>query len=460
MPFPPTTNQPPAPVQPSINPGNLNKFIAAPVIGGGQIITNLLPPASAVAPGTPAFDQVLGPVYSDGVSWLSLLGASVGGVNNGVANLTAQNTGHLRAAIARVRTGSGIAKIAVIGDSTTMGAFSNGVVFAGNKPLAFPAQMASQMSAKGLPSTNCSWFGSGNVAPATAAGYTAYNPAVTFPIAGFAPGSILTLGAFPLASTTNGATLTYTPENAFAFDTVDIYFLGGVPAGTFNVNVDGGASLQTVVPGAAHTVQVVTITGIALATHAINIVTNTASPTFITGMVARASGTKRVEVYDMGWSAAVVLNPAALGASYATPLSVTNQYVYFNALPVVAPDLTIIHLTINDINNQTATPAVYQAALQTMVVQALVSGDCLLMVGNPGNTAAWTGGIVAPQYQAAVYAVAAALGIPVVDITKRWTSYAVTNPVMPFGDAGAGAIHPSTVGNGDVADAILSIFPI
>lgn len=401
----------------------------------------------------------LGPAYSDGVKWIpgGPFASAGGGGNNGLFNFSAQNTAHLRAAVARVLAGTGISKVALVGDSTTFGAYASGVIHAGNKPIAYPAQLAKILTARGIPATNDSWFGTGNVTPATAAGYTAYNAAVTFPVAGFAPGSIPGLGAFAMASTTSGATLAFTPT--IAFDTIDIYFLGGVPAGTFNVNVDGGASLQLITPGGTHTVQVVTITGVALATHTINIVTASASPTFIAGMAVRASATKRIEVYNMGWSSVEVLNPGNASISYALPTDGTHQYVYFVALPVVAPDLTIIDLTINDIDNQPSSVGVYQYNLQAMVVQALVSGDCVLMVGNPGNKSNWTANpSVAAAYQAAVYAVAAATNVPVIDITQRWTSYAVTNPLMPYGDAGATALHPSQVGYTDIAREVAGIF--
>lgn len=440
--------------------------------GGGAFTFASLPSAAQMVgfpPGISAYVSDVNPglyVWT-GIAWVSvsaaaLIAAATGlnlpqGGNSGISNYTAQNTGRLRAAIARVKAGTGVAKIACIGDSTTMGAYSNGIVFAGNKPLAFPAQLATQLAAKGIAATNCSFFGTGNVAPATAAGYNAYNPAVSM-TGGFAPGAIATLGAFAFASTTLGATLSYVPENSFAFDTVDIYYLGGT-GGAFTVNVDGGATLATITPTGTHNVQVTTVTGIALATHTLNLVASAATGVFIVGVAARASGTKRIEVYDMGWSAVEVLNPANASISYAQPTSPTNQYNYFVGLPVVAPDLTIINLTINDIDNQPSSVAVYQAALQTMVTQALVSGDCVLMVGNPGNKANWTvNPAVAAAYQAAVYAVALASNVPVCDITLRWTSYAITNPVMAYGDAGANALHPGTVGNGDMATALLAFF--
>lgn len=63
-------SQPPAPIQPSVNPGNTAKYINDPLIGGGQMTTQVLPAASTVAPGTQAYDTVLGPLWSNGSTWV------------------------------------------------------------------------------------------------------------------------------------------------------------------------------------------------------------------------------------------------------------------------------------------------------------------------------------------------------------------------------------------------------
>lgn len=60
---------PSGPIQPSVNPGYANRYINDPLIGGGQITTTSLPPASAVAPGTDVYDSGLGPMYSDGSAY-------------------------------------------------------------------------------------------------------------------------------------------------------------------------------------------------------------------------------------------------------------------------------------------------------------------------------------------------------------------------------------------------------
>lgn len=64
-------SQPPAPIQPSVNPGYASRFINDPLIGGGQIQATVLPAASTVAPGTATYDPVLGPMYSNGVAYVA-----------------------------------------------------------------------------------------------------------------------------------------------------------------------------------------------------------------------------------------------------------------------------------------------------------------------------------------------------------------------------------------------------
>lgn len=67
---------------PSVNPGNVNAYIQSAVIGGGQIVSDLLPLASSVAPGTPAYQVGIGPIYSDGSVWQQFGGGSSGGIYN------------------------------------------------------------------------------------------------------------------------------------------------------------------------------------------------------------------------------------------------------------------------------------------------------------------------------------------------------------------------------------------
>lgn len=421
----------------------------------GTYTTATLPAANLVQPGTNASvtdnnGNNLSTVTSDGVKWSNQLGASYSGAFNGLYGVTAQNTIHLRAALARVRSNTGTCKVAIVGDSTTAGLFAQGVGqgYTNAKVLAPGAQLAAMLKAAGTPAHNESFFGTNNT---QAVAYAVYNPAVNLLTGSFTQTtSPPTFCGNLFRGVAVGNTMSWTP--LIAFDSIDVYYAQAGSAGSFTVNVDGGATLATVNANNANQIYVKqAITGVALGTHTINLAVSVGTSSFILGMAVRNSTSQSVEVYTLGNSGTTVSNllrPSGGVTGYLTPAG----------LQVLGPDMTFINLTINDINNQVTTVAQYSIDLQTIISAALATGDCCLVIGNPGNVAGWTNGIVAPQYQNAVYALAASNGIPVVDITQRWVSYAVTNPVMPYGDAGAGSIHPTAIGYADIASAYRLLF--
>jgi lysophospholipase L1-like esterase len=373
-------------------------------------------------------------------------------LGSGVSNFTAQNTILTRAAIARVRAGTGSMKVACVGDSTTTGAFATGNVSAGNRPFSYPSQLANILTARGLPAQSDSFFGSNNVIGGIAA-YVLYNVKVTS-ASGFIVGPTTSLGGPSFQSTAVGGVLSFTPTTAF--DTIDIYWLPNAGY-TVTVNVDGGATLATITGSPPGVMGHTQITGVTHGTHTINL-TQATGTGVIVGVAVSDSTTPRVAVYNMGISSGFVNDTASAALSVLAPLA-TNKFGFFSGIPLVAPDLVTINLTINDINQQVEAVADYQAALQAAVVAAQATSDVILMIGDPGNTVAWTGpNPSAPAYQNAVYAVAQATNVPVCDITQRWVSYAVTNAVMPYGDTGVGSLHPSRVGYADIADALSSFF--
>lgn len=97
-------SQPAPPVQSSVNPGNVNSFISSPVIGGGQIATDVLPAAASVAPGTFGYDTVVGAVVARGGNW-SALAPEV------FAPLTLTTAGIIAAAVAAQVAGGGIVQL-------------------------------------------------------------------------------------------------------------------------------------------------------------------------------------------------------------------------------------------------------------------------------------------------------------------------------------------------------------
>lgn len=382
---------------------------------------------------------------------------------SGLYNVTTQNTSHLRAAIARVRAGTGTGKVAFIGDSTTVGDFASSAVniFTGDKVLAFPNQLAKLLTARGLPAHNDSFFGGQNVnAPSGIfpTDYTAFNPAVVFTGSSWTISGFYSLGANTFQSGTTAERLAFTPTSIF--DTIEVYYATNSFGGSILVNVDGGATLSTINTNGATGVAKTTITGVARATHTINLVSSLTGGQFIfpIGVTVRDStaGNARLELYNMGFSGSFVNWASTPTSSYGASLAAA-PYGYFAALPVLAPDVTFINLTINDIANQVSTPSSYGASLGAMVTAALAVGDCVLMVGNPVGAANWSNG-VSTAYVSQVYALANANNCPLIDLTQRWTSFSAGSALGFYGDPAGNMAHPSATGHQDIAAVMSSLF--
>lgn len=424
-----------------------------------------LPIIANLRVGVEAFASDIGPngspVFWNGASWNIIGGvagsSSPGGAANGLSNFTAQNTINIRGMVAAVRSGAPATtagtKIGWIGDSTTAGAWSNGTVITNARIKAVVSQLANQLTARGIPSQADSWWGDAGITGSTVPNY---DPRISLPVAGFAPfGSTTTIGGHMMSATTNGAKLAFTPVTAF--DTIDIFYLVGTTQGSFTVDVDGGAILQTVNSnGFNFPYRKVTITGVALATHTINITTTSASAIGIFGIAVRDSTTPRLELYNYGVSSATMASYTAAG-TLGTGAAV--------AIPQVGATVHIINLTINDTNNfvlgnsLSAAVAAYSALYQSLITTCMALGDVILMIGNPGAPANFLNG-VNTAYNNAVYALAAANNLPLVDITQRWVSFLVTTAVMKYGDSGNFALHPGPAGYSDIAEAVSLLFPL
>jgi lysophospholipase L1-like esterase len=352
------------------------------------------------------------------------------GVGNGISNYSAQNSRKLLAARARVASNSGLARLAFLGDSNFAGAWSTGNALLANAKSGAPsARIASTLIASnGITAIDDSWFGDAHLT--TQAGYNAYNTKVVMggswnPSGGNRPG-----GAGMLANT-NASNLAFTPTSAF--DTIDIYTIASTAGGSFTVNVDGGATLATLSTAGTNGVYTKqTVTGVTLGVHTINCTTTSTSNTWIAGIAVHKSAAAVLEMYNMGINSATAAtyNVANIAAD----------------LAVIAPHCTFINLTTNDINTVPTSIPVFTTNSQALITAALATGDCIIMVGVPANATNWGNGVNL-TYISAIYALAAANNIPLLDFQARWTSYAITNANMPYGDT----LHPGPAGYADMA---------
>lgn len=354
--------------------------------------------------------------------------------DSGIFNLSASSLPHWRAAVARVRSGLGRGRIVMAGDSTTQGYAAQSTASAvGDWPLSPVSGLAKLLTANYIQTSVASFFGDTN-ALGSGTTYALYD-------------TRFTMGANWSESTTHPilggdwfqydnlavSNITFTPTTAF--DTVICYNWKASP-GTFTFNVDGGSSLGTSTGGSTG-YQALSAT-VSKATHTINVVPNNNGAIFFAGILAYDSTTPSVDVIQAGFN----------GSTIASYLGSSQPYNAIPALQFLAPDVTIINLTINDIvaNGAAGLPA-YITNMQSLITAAQASGDVILMMGVPGssNTPA-----VLAAYRAALIQLAVANNAPFLDLTTRWVSYASANAIMPYGNG----VHPSSVGYYDVAQAV------
>ncbi|WP_326566175.1 SGNH/GDSL hydrolase family protein [Amycolatopsis rhabdoformis] len=165
--------------------------------------------------------------------------------------------------------------------------------------------------------------------------------------------------------------------------------------------------------------------------------------------VTVAGGTGELRVGSIGIEAVGGITIGDFGISMSTTADWVAGGAAHSALNHVvawAPDLALIALMTNDANEQTAVaPAAFATNLDAMVSALETTCDVVLEAQIPGDP----GWVDLTPYREAVYDVADAHGVPVLDLFDRWGSHAAA--------AGAGlmndAFHPNAAGAADIAAA-------
>jgi len=363
---------------------------------------------------------------------------------SGVYNFNSSALLHWRKAVANVRSGQGRGRLVILGESTSMGQGS-GSGGTGNLngayPYAWPQQMASMLNTMLSSAANTQPVSANAImcdqnVSAAAVGYAAYDTRVTLGSSWSTSNGGNCAGGntfiFTCCAVNN---LTFAP--VAAFDTLTLYYYTQTPVGTATINVDGGASLGTITFGPATPDTIATATySVANATHTINIVP-TGGSFQLAGIVTSLSTKPAIDVIQAATSGATI--------AYFTANTYATQGLRLEA--TLAPDLTIIAETGNDSINQTPVAA-YTASMQAVITNAKLSGDVILIAGPPNNA-----GFTFAPYVAALRSLAASNNVPLLDLTTRWTSWAVTNPVMPYFDQ----YHPGKLGYSDIALAVAEL---
>jgi hypothetical protein len=356
-------------------------------------------------------------------------GTARGILIDGIPTGFSQSMPKWRKALAGVRAKTAYAKIACVGDSETYGNMATGTnanIVAAN----YPTRLSEILNAN-IPAIAASFFGDGSWG---AGSINSADPRIT-------PGAWAGNGP----NSVGGASWTATSAATFAFapgvaiDTVDVWSFSNTGLGSFSVNVDGGATLATVSENAAAAAFKTTVST-TLATHTINAVWASGSAFFF-GMDAYSSATKSVRVLNMG-------RGSAASSYWNTP---NAPFDPASALQVVAPDLTIIMLGVNDWQTSVSV-GTYMTNMQALITAAKVSGDVLLVSPLPTNPAnsPFVPNATQQGFVQACYALAASNNVPLLDMNYRFGGSFSAGSQWYSSDG----IHPLGIGYSDMALAV------
>ena len=346
---------------------------------------------------------------------------------NGLSNVTATNLSKWRAARSLVANGVRNSIVNLVGDSTTAGYGTTGNT--SNATDAMPGQLAPLINVNASIS---SWIG----ACKQSGGACSTTPMTDSrrSVGNFISGDGM-MGGYAYLSNTVTGPLTYTPTNQV--DTFVVYWIN-LAAAVMNVTIDG-TSAGSITETTAFTLGHTTFTA-TLGNHTIGFLPNAAIYANVALTIAYNSTLKEV----------TLLNSGNGGTAVSAWDTAAGPYSYGQMEPALAPDLTIIELTTNDINAGTAI-ATYETSLQHIVNYAISSGgSVVLSTGVPDGSFTPTQQI---PYINAVQQVAIANGLPFLNLYQTWQTWAIANAKGWMFDA----FHPTSLGYGAQAATLAKL---
>ncbi|MGF7131891.1 lysophospholipase L1-like esterase [Paraburkholderia sp. EB58] len=346
-----------------------------------------------------------------------------------------------RKAMGGVRSGTARARLCCLGDSTTFGLGSVGTPasYSNAKAFGYPTQLAQALGAqKNLAAHWDSFWCDNGLDSVAGATLPLADPRIALGT-GWSNTGQTSMGGLSLFNNTTTNPVSFTPINAF--DTFDIWTVCNSGLGTVTADI-GGAVLATISTstGTHGATKTTVSTGAAPATGTINVrLSGTLASVFLIGIEAYNSTLPKVSVWNQGWCGGTTANITGNASPWST----------LPALVAAAPNLVMCGIGIND-SRTGVTLAQYIANYQELITAITAVSDMVLFVENPPEisvvtTALWT------QFQQAVYQLAAANNLPLIDLTQRWVSWAYSNALGYYYDA----LHPYAAGYGDITQAFL-----
>lgn len=322
------------------------------------------------------------------------------------------------------------ALVLCVGDSTTAGAYSAGATqYLAARAGSWPSVLAGLIGAN-----DDAWNGNNSITGVTQLQYDPRWVAATS-----WSGSVNTLGGLHLLNSSNANPLSRTPT--YPWDFVDIWTPQNSGLGSMTADVDGGATTTINENATALLVKTVVTASGGVGTHTLNL-KRVSGQAYVGGLVFHNSAQKRINICNAGQSGAAIASFVA----NSTP---------WDALPVLkalAPDLTIICLTINDADGGPTAIATFMANTQILINAAKLSGDVILMTGAQSDPGTYP--LATQQIYASAYRVLAARNrLILIDTFSAWGGYAQANANGWMADPQ----HPDGTGYGLKAKAVAAV---
>lgn len=367
----------------------------------------------------------------------SILGSAIGG---GVGipytfNLKKSNTSAFRSVYL---AGARNTRLAFMGDSTMRGTDELASPYNSQFGNATPMKLAPLLQAAGINSGANNLFGSGTTTIADLKlrdGRFNHTGAAVF-------GSVQTQGGSSFSFPTAASTITFTPQgNVTDFD---IYWRDAALARDFSWAVDGGAP-TTIQSTGVSAMRKSTVSAGAAGIHTLTLAW-VAGAVEIFGVDAYDSTAGRKEVSCLNWGVNGATTATMVG-NVGPPNGGRLQFI--TSFP---PDLVIGELGIVNSWRNSVSVATAKAEMLQLVQAVKAAGSSFMFLTPPydGGVAGFTANQNA--YVTSMYEIAVAEDVPLIDIRKKWLSFANQTALGLTGDN----VHPTVAaGYPDTAAVIL-----
>ncbi len=335
-------------------------------------------------------------------------------------NLNKSNTSAFRGVYL---AGARNALVAFMGDSTMRGTDEAASPYNSQFGGATPMQLATRLAAAGTAAGANNLFGSGTTTIADLKlrdGRFDHTGAAVF-------GSVQTQGGADFNFPTAASSISFTPQGNT--NTAEIYWRDAAAGRNFNWQVDGGATTQIDSSGVAQMVKSTIALG-SLGAHTIKL-----------NWVAGSVNIFGINAYDSTRKEISCLNWGVNGATTATMIGNVGppnggRLQFITSFP---PDLVIGELGLVNSWRNSVSVATAKSEMTTLVQAVKTAGSNFMFLTPPydGGVAGLTSNQDA--YVTAMYEIAVSENVPLIDIRRKWISYANQTALGLTGDN----VHPT-----------------